>query len=111
MLRSLPNRLAQGEPLSSSGGLGRLGISDKCLGWALQVKWLWLPKTDPNKPWSMFSIQISGCIRSLFPLAVVGDDGTNMLFWKDRWLIGQQLRIYSLDALVPKRSAAKRTIL
>ena len=93
--RSLPNRLAQGEPLTSSGELGGLGISDKCLGWALQVKWLWLQKTDPNKPWLMFSIQISGCIQSLFLLAVVaevGDDGT-MLFWKDRLLFGQQLRI------------------
>jgi len=51
--------------------------------------------TDPNKPWLMFSIQISGCIQSLFLLAVVaevGDDGT-MLFWKDRLLFGQQLRI------------------
>jgi hypothetical protein len=59
------------------------------------VKWLWLQKTDPNKPWLMFSIQISGCIQSLFPLAgvaEVGDDDT-MLFWKDKWLFRQQLRI------------------
>jgi exonuclease III len=35
--------------------LGGLGISDlKSLGWALRMRWLWLKKTEPHRPWSMF---------------------------------------------------------
>lgn len=31
---------------------GALGISDlKNLGWALRMRWLWLQKTEPNRPW------------------------------------------------------------
>jgi hypothetical protein len=31
---------------------GCLGVSNlQFKGWALQVKWLWLQKTDPSRPW------------------------------------------------------------
>jgi hypothetical protein len=43
--------------------LGGLGISSlKELGWALQMRWLWLQKTEPNRPWSALPIHIPGAI-------------------------------------------------
>jgi len=35
--------------------LGGLGISDlQNLGWALRLRWMWLQKTEPEKPWVFF---------------------------------------------------------
>jgi hypothetical protein len=40
--------------------IGGLGISSlKELGWTLRMKWLWLRKTEPDKPWSSLPIQFS----------------------------------------------------
>jgi len=37
-----------------------LGISDlQNLGWALRLRWMWLQKTEPEKPWAFFPIQAS----------------------------------------------------
>jgi hypothetical protein len=37
--------------------LGGLKISSlKELGWALRMRWLWLEKTDPSRPWSALPI-------------------------------------------------------
>ena len=52
--------------------LGGLGISDlKSLGWALQMRWLWLKKTEPHRPWGMFSIQVQEQVRVFFAMAIV----------------------------------------
>ncbi|GJM87556.1 hypothetical protein PR202_ga03523 [Eleusine coracana subsp. coracana] len=60
--------------------LGGLGISDlKNLVWALRVRWLWLQKTDPHRPWNMFQIQVPDQVRALFEVAMAIEigDGTN----------------------------------
>ena len=37
--------------------LGGLGISDlKYLGWVLRMRWVWLQKTEPHRPWANFPI-------------------------------------------------------
>jgi hypothetical protein len=36
------------------GGLGLFNL--KLFGWALRVKWLWLQKLDPGRPWAEFPI-------------------------------------------------------
>jgi hypothetical protein len=37
--------------------LGGLGISNlQQLGWALWARWLWLQKTEPDKPWAFLPI-------------------------------------------------------
>jgi hypothetical protein len=47
--------------------LGGLGISSlKELGWALQMRWLWLQKTHPNRPWSALPIQVSDKVKDFF---------------------------------------------
>jgi hypothetical protein len=37
--------------------LGGLGISNlRNLSWALRLRWLWLQKTEPHRPWSTLAI-------------------------------------------------------
>jgi hypothetical protein len=37
--------------------LGGLGIHNlEVLGWALNLSWLWLKKTQPDRPWTEFNI-------------------------------------------------------
>jgi hypothetical protein len=64
--------------------LGGLGISDlKHLNWALRLRWLWMRKTEPSKPWAAFPLQVSVGIEAFFSMAVITEvgDGTNTLFW------------------------------
>jgi hypothetical protein len=71
--------------------LGGLGISNlQNLNWVLQVRWLWLRKVYPNKPWVAFPLHVSKVIDNLFSIAVVSKvgDGASTLFWRDRWLHG-----------------------
>ena len=96
--------------------LGGLGISDlQRLGWALRMRWLWLQKTEPNKPWSVFPIQVHHSVRALFSTAIISEvgDGARTLFWKDRWINGQRVADLApqIFAIVSKRRANKRTVL
>jgi hypothetical protein len=51
--------------------LGGLGILDlQKFGWALRVRWLWLSKTEPNKPWAAFPVTIHGNAKALFAFAI-----------------------------------------
>jgi hypothetical protein len=51
--------------------LGGLGISNlKNLGWVLRVRWLWLQKTKPHRPWSSLSIQVPDQVRAFFAMAI-----------------------------------------
>ena len=74
--------------------LGGLGISYlKTLGWSLKMHWIWLQKTEPNRPWADFNIHMPEQIRAFFAAAVYMEvgDGTTTLFWTDRWLHGQSI--------------------
>jgi hypothetical protein len=95
--------------------LGGLGISDlKSLGWALRMRWVWLQKTEPNRPWSMFQIQVPNQVHDFFSMAVSTEvgNGTRTLFWEDRWLLGQRIADLAprLLAVVGKRNIKKRTV-
>ncbi|GJN24158.1 hypothetical protein PR202_gb11881 [Eleusine coracana subsp. coracana] len=92
-----------------------LGISDiKNLSWALRVRWLWLHKTDPHRPWSMFQIQVPEQVRSFFSTAMASEvgDGTHTLFWEDRWLHGQRVIDIAprLHAVVDRKVVKKHTV-
>jgi hypothetical protein len=107
--------VARGEvcrPLELSG----LGISSlKELCWALRMRWLWLAKTEPNRPWSSLQIQVPEKVHDFFAVAVQSDvgDGAHTLFWTDQWLHGQRILDLAprLHALVKTRRAKKRTVL
>jgi hypothetical protein len=63
--------------------LGGLGISSlKELGWALQMRWLWLQKTHPNRPWSALPIQVPDKVKDFFSMAMQAEvgDGASTLF-------------------------------
>ena len=95
--------------------LGGLGISDlKRLNCTLRARWPWLRKTEPNKPWANLPIQVSKDVECLISMAVITEvgDGTNTLFWKDRWLDGHSIQELAprVFALVSNRRANKRTV-
>ena len=73
--------------------LGGLGISDlQRLGWALRLRWLWLQKTEPEKPWAFFPINSSPQVKAFFAAAIISEvgNGKNTCFWTDRWLGGSK---------------------
>jgi hypothetical protein len=92
--------------------LSGLGISSlKELAWALRMRWLWLAKTDPTRPWSALPIQVPDKRQTFFSIAMqtkIGD-GTKKLFWRDRWLHGQRVEDLALRLLaaIPKRKVNK----
>jgi hypothetical protein len=95
--------------------LGGLGISDlKPLCIALRVRWPWLKKSEPNKPWASLPLQVSKDAECLLSLAIITEigDGANTLFWKDKWLAGKSIQDLApnLYVLVPKGRARKRTV-
>ena len=57
--------------------LGGLGIPNlRFQGWALQAKWLWLKKTDPNKLWCDLDLLIQTQVKYIFEISLdsnVGD--------------------------------------
>jgi len=56
---------------------GGLGISDlKSLGWALWMHWVWVPTTEPHRPWAKFPVHVSGQGPAFFSLAVVSEVGS-----------------------------------
>jgi len=95
--------------------LGGLGIHDlKSLCWALRMRWLWLEKTQLDKPWAAFPIQVQEPVKALFVAAmntIVGD-GNTTLFWTDNWLHSSSLAVLAphIFALVPKRRRNRRKL-
>jgi len=86
------------------------------LGWALRVRWLWLPKkkkkTEPDEPRAVLPRQVHQSVKSFFSVAIISEvgNGRNTLFWNDKWIHGQ-----NLDQLVPHlfgsiSNQAKRTV-
>lgn len=95
--------------------LGGLGISDlKNLCWALRMRWLWLQKTNSNRPWVNLQIQVSDQARIFFSMATMTEvgDGARTLFWSDRWTHGQRIQDLAphLFATISKRRIKTRTI-
>lgn len=84
------------------------------MGWALQMRWLWLEKTRPDRPWAGFQIPVYSNTSAMFAIAVettVGN-GRNTLFWTDRWLHGCCLGDLAPNVIqcVPVRIRNKRTV-
>jgi hypothetical protein len=62
--------------------------ASKELTWALQIRCLWLHKTEPTLP-----IQVPDKVKALFSMAMQTKtrDGKNTLFWSDYWMHGQKI--------------------
>ena len=67
--------------------LGGLGILDlEILGWALRMRWLWLKKTQPDRPWAGLDVQVHPNSVAMFSTSVISivGDGYKTLFWCDK---------------------------
>jgi hypothetical protein len=95
--------------------LGGLGIHDmEVMGWALSMRWLWLKKIQPTRPWAAFEVQVHPKAVAMFDFsvqAVVGD-GATILFWMDKWIQGKSIAdlVPELVAAVPRRFLKQRTV-
>lgn len=70
--------------------LGGLGIPDlKVAAHALRLRWLWLQRTDQNRPWRDLELAFGAdrAVSSMFHNSVDIElgDGQLSLFWADRW--------------------------
>lgn len=95
--------------------LGGLGIHNlEIMGWALQMKWLWLQKTAANKPWSGLQIPVHSHAKALFAISLVSHvgNGKNTLFWSDKWLHNCSLMDLApeVTTCVPSRIIKNRTV-
>jgi hypothetical protein len=94
------------------GGLGVFNL--KKLGWALRMRWLWLAKTDLDKPWAFQPMKVPDKVKSFFSCVVQTEIGnsSSTLFWHDRWL--QVKRIQDLGpnllVVVPNHIKKIRTV-
>lgn len=78
------------------GGLGVLNL--EMMGWALQIRWLWLRKTDTTRPWHGLELQVHPHAHAM--TTEIGD-GNSTLFWTEKWLMGA-----SVAELAPQVFAA-----
>ena len=52
--------------------LGGLGIHNlEIMRWALQMLWLWIEKTRPDRPWAGLQIPVHSNTTAMFALSVV----------------------------------------
>jgi hypothetical protein len=95
--------------------LGDLGISNlTILNWVLRVRWLWLQKIEPHRPWSSLPLQVPDQGQTLFSMSVTTQvgNGEGTLFWIDRWLQGKSILELGPHLFygIPKRRRKIRTI-
>ncbi|CAL4994550.1 unnamed protein product [Urochloa decumbens] len=78
------------------GGLGILNL--KLMGIALQLRWMWLSKTEPSRPGSNLPTSRNRCMEAMFDASLVIEvkNGQSVLFWKDKWING-----HSLSSIAP----------
>jgi hypothetical protein len=95
------------------GGLGISNLND--LAWALRMRWLWLAKTDPRRPWASLAIQVPSNAKDFFSVAMQTEigNGASTLFWSYRWLMGHRVVDIapSLFQNIPKRRVNKKIVL
>lgn len=69
---------------------GGLGIPDlRIQAFALRLRWHWLLRTDPSRPWRHLDLDFGQDrdVEEMFKASIDVDlgDGCLALFWKDRW--------------------------
>ena len=95
--------------------LGGLGIHNlEVMGWALQMRWLWIGKTKPDRPWAGLEIPVHSNTSAMFAISVVTNvgNGENTLFWSDHWLLGENLEKLAPNVVkcVPPKIRRTRTV-
>lgn len=70
------------------GGLGIKNLKWQAI--ALRVRWEWLKRTDPHRPWQGLPMMENTKAREVFDALInikVGSGG-KVLFWRDKWIHG-----------------------
>jgi len=84
------------------------------MGWALQMRWLWFEKTNPDRPWAGLEVPVHPNASALFAIFVVTNMGSgyDTLFWSDRWLLGKSIEELAPNVFrtVTVRTRKKRTV-
>jgi hypothetical protein len=90
--------------------LGRLGVLDLCLmGIALQVRWLWLQRTDAGRPWFPMPLAAVPQTKAFFCAStsfVLGDGAS--FFWIDPWVHGKCVGEFAPELLAAVSPQLKR---
>jgi hypothetical protein len=69
-----------------------LGVKNLRLqGLALRVRWEWLRRTDPSRPWQGLPLITDEKARQVFDslVQITAGDGRCTYFWRDRWIDGK----------------------
>jgi len=95
--------------------LGGLGIHNlEIIGWALQMRWLWIEKTKPDWSWADLEVPVHPNTSAMFAISIVTTvgNGWNTLFWTDRWLHGCCLEDLApnIFSCVPLKLRRTRTV-
>ena len=94
------------------GGLGISSLPELC--WALRMRWLWLQRTDPTRPWNNLPVHVPSNAKALFSSVLVTEigNGANTFFWSDKWINARSVSDIAPRLLltVPKRIVSKRTV-
>jgi hypothetical protein len=74
---------------TDQGGLGVKNL--RLQGLALRVRWEWLRRTDPSRPWQGLPLITDERARQVFDslVQIMVGDGRRTLFWRDRWIDGK----------------------
>jgi hypothetical protein len=72
-------------------GLDIFSINE--LGWALKMRWAWLQKIEPYRPWASLPFHVPRKNREFLKVAMHSEvgNGASTLFWSDRWIGGQRV--------------------
>jgi hypothetical protein len=56
----------------------------------LHAKWIWLQKTDGDRPWSRMTFAVKSHAAAIFhaSVSITVGDGSTLLFWEDPWIDG-----------------------
>ena len=69
-------------------------------GLAMRVRWEWLRRTDPSRPWQGLHLMVDKEAKAVFDSLVhieVGE-GSKIFFWTDRWMFAMSLIHATIDS-------------
>ncbi|KAE8805555.1 Serine/threonine-protein kinase CTR1 [Hordeum vulgare] len=95
--------------------LGGIGVRDLRLhAITLRIRWEWLRRTDPSRPWQGIPMVEDKKAKLVFNnmIKITLGYGEQILFWKDRWLHGFTVGEIAPDLwkMVATRTRNRRTV-
>ena len=95
--------------------LGGLGVRDlQRTGIALRARWIWLQRTDPDRPWAPLPIPHDPDASAIVRASTVWDvgDGRSCRFWSDHWIDGRCIADIAplVHCLVSRRTRKNRSV-